>query len=96
MLPPERLTFVTKIKQMEWDKSEETSKAVTTELKQLFHKDLKALKPVLNLPSGHVALESHMFVNQKYKANGDYDKTKARLVTTAEVNTRNCIWISRP
>ena len=32
------------------------------------------------LPSGHVALESHMFVNQKYKANGDYDKTKARLV----------------
>ena len=33
VLPPESLTFVTKIKQTEWDKLEETSKAVTTELK---------------------------------------------------------------
>ena len=41
---------MTKIKQTEWDKSEETSKAVTTELKQMFHEDLKALKPVMLLP----------------------------------------------
>ena len=46
----------------------------------MFHEDLKALKPVMLLPPGQVALKSHMFVNQKYKANGDYDKTKARLV----------------
>ena len=50
------------------------------ELKQLFHKDLEVLKPVMRLPPGQVALESYMFVNQKNKANGDYDKTKARLV----------------
>ena len=80
VLPPERLTYVAKIKESEWNKSAETSKAVTAELKQLFHEDLEALKPVMRLPPGQVALESHMFVNQKYKANGDYDKTKARLV----------------
>ena len=34
---PDRLTLVTKIKESEWNKQEETSKAVKSELKQLFH-----------------------------------------------------------
>ena len=50
------------------------------ELKQLFHEDLNALKLVMRLLPGQVALKSHMFVNLKYKANGDYNKMKARLV----------------
>ena len=35
--PPERIMLVTKIKEADWDKEEETSKAVKCELKQLFH-----------------------------------------------------------
>ena len=67
MLPLERLSLITKIKEAEWDKNEETSKAIMSELKQLFCEDLNAFKPVMHLPPCQVALESHMFVSQKIK-----------------------------
>ena len=65
---------------MDWDKEEETSKAVKCELKQLFHKEFNALLPVKTLSVSEVALGSHMFVTVKHIATGAYDKTKARLV----------------
>ena len=74
--PPERFTLVTKISEAQWCKQEETGKAITSELKQLFHKELNALKPVKELPVGAVALGSHMFVTEKRTATGEYDKTR--------------------
>jgi hypothetical protein len=78
--PPERLTLVTKIGESEWDKQEETGRAVKCELKQLFHEEVDALKPVKVLPVGVVALGSHMFVTEKRAATGEYNKIRARLV----------------
>ena len=78
--PPERFTLIIKISKAQWGKQEETGKAVKSKLKQLFHKELNALKPVKELPMGVVALGSHMFVTEKRTATGEYDKTKARLV----------------
>ena len=78
--PPDRLSLVTKIKEREWTTNEDAGNAVRAELKQLFHEELNALQPVKVLPPGQVALESHMFVTEKFTAPGEYDKTKARLV----------------
>ena len=88
--PPERLTLVTKIKEADWYKEEETSKAVKCELKQLFHEELKTLLPVKTLPVGEVALGSHMFVTVKHTATGVYDKMKARLV--ADGSQQDASW----
>ena len=78
--PPERLTLVTKIRESEWGKHEETSKVVKGELRQLFHEELNALKPFKVLPKGKVALGSHMLVTEKRTSTGEYDKMKARFV----------------
>ena len=77
--PAERFTHVTKIKKAEWA-DEDASKAVRGELKQLFHEELNALKPLKTEPPGAVVLESHMFVNRKHSATGEYEKTKARFI----------------
>jgi hypothetical protein len=69
-----------KIKEAEWDKSNETSKVMTNKVKQFFHKELNASMAIKQLPPGQVALESHMFVSRKNKANRDYDITKAMSV----------------
>ena len=58
---PERYTLVTKISEAQWCKQEETGKAITSELKQLFHEELNALMPVKNyrlalLHSDHICL----------------------------------------
>ena len=78
--PPERLTLVTKIRESEWGKHEETTKVVKGELRQLFHEELNALKPFKVLPKGKVALGSHIFVTKEREAPGEYNKMKARLV----------------
>ena len=77
---PDRLSLVTKIRESEWNKQEETSKAVKSELRQLFREEQHALQPVMAAPRGVSVLGSHMFVTEKRTATGEYDKTKARLV----------------
>ena len=43
VLPPERLSLVTKIKESKWATNEDASKAVRGELKQFFHGNLMRL-----------------------------------------------------
>jgi hypothetical protein len=78
--PPEKLTLHTKINQNKWQEME-TEKAIEAELKQLFE-ELDALQPVkaVEVPKGTNVLRSHMFVVEKLKADGSFDKMKARLV----------------
>jgi hypothetical protein len=77
---PDKLTLVTKFKEGAWTTNEDIGNAVRAELKQLFHEELNALPPVKVLPPGQVALESHMFVTEKFTAIGECNKAKARLV----------------
>jgi len=55
--------------------------AINAELKMLFE-DLKELRCVrrAEIKAGTKILKSHMFVVEKYLANGEFDKMKARLV----------------
>jgi hypothetical protein len=77
---PSRFLGVTKVPNLDL-KAVETRKAISAELKQLFE-DLQALCPVLkeSIPSNERVLKSHMFVVEKYLANGKFEKMKARLV----------------
>ncbi len=77
---PSRFAAVTKVSHDQW-KKEENSKAIGLELKMLFE-DLKALRVVrrASIKAGTKILRSHMFVVEKYLANGKFDKIKARLV----------------
>ncbi len=56
--------------------------AIVGEVMQLFQ-DLQALKPVYckDIPEEAEVLTSHMFVVDKFTADGDYDKKKARVVS---------------
>jgi glucose-6-phosphate-specific signal transduction histidine kinase len=56
--------------------------AIKAEVKQLF-KDLSALQPVQAemIITGACVLTCHMFLVEKFLANGDFDKMKARLVS---------------
>ncbi len=78
---PERYLHATKVSSKEW-KEEQTKIAIVGEVVQLFQ-DLKALKPVYkqDVPKDAEVLTSHMFVVDKFTADGDYDKKKARMVS---------------
>jgi hypothetical protein len=69
---------VTKVK--EW-KTEAADVAIKAELRMLFE-ELKALRCVkqASIKAGTKILKSHMFMVEKYLANGSFDKMKARLV----------------
>jgi hypothetical protein len=77
---PSRYAAVTKVLHDEW-KQELTDKAIKKELSQLFE-ELVAIVPVkrTNIPSNAMILNSHMFLVNKYDANGMFEKVKARLV----------------
>jgi hypothetical protein len=77
---PSRFVGVTKVARARWNE-QPASEAVNAELTQMFV-GLKALKPVkkADIAEGAQVLNSHMFVVEKQHANGEYDKTKGRLV----------------
>jgi hypothetical protein len=71
---------VTKVSRSEW-KQEHTERAIKKELLQLFE-ELVAIVPVKRqtMPNNATILNSHMFVVNKYDANGEFEKVQARLV----------------
>jgi hypothetical protein len=64
----------------EW-KQEHSEKAIKKELSQLFE-ELVTIVPVKRntIPGDVTILNSHMFLVNKYDANGEFEKVKARLV----------------
>jgi hypothetical protein len=80
IIRPSRYLQVTKVSREDW-KMEASTIAINAELKMLFE-DLKALRCVrrAEITAGTKILKSHMFVVEKYLANGEFDKMKARLV----------------
>jgi hypothetical protein len=77
---PSRFLAVTKVSAKEW-KDVENTKAIKIELRMLIE-ELKALRPVRRaaIKAGMKILRSHMFLVEKYLADGAFDKIKARLV----------------
>jgi hypothetical protein len=77
---PSRYAAVTKVSQKEW-KEEQATKAIKKELAQLFD-ELVAIVPVKRheIPPEATILNSHMFLVNKYNAEGEFEKVKARLV----------------
>ncbi len=77
---PSRFLAVTKVSAEEW-KDVENAKAIKIELRMLFE-ELKVLRPVRRaaIKGGTKILRSHMFLVEKYLADGTFDKIKARLV----------------
>jgi hypothetical protein len=77
---PSRFAAVTKVSHDQW-KTGENLKAINLELKMLFE-DLWVLRVVrrASIKAGTKILRSHMFVVEKYFADGRFDKMKARLV----------------
>jgi hypothetical protein len=80
IMRPSRYAAVTKVSRSEW-KQERTERAIKKELSQMFE-ELVAIVPVKRqaIPSNVTILNSHMFVVNKYDANGEFKKVKARLV----------------
>jgi hypothetical protein len=77
---PSRFAAVTKVSRDAW-KEALVNQAIKKELRQLFE-ELVALVPVKKdaIPADATILNSHMFVVNKYAANGGFEKVKARLV----------------
>jgi hypothetical protein len=77
---PSRYAAVTKVSRSDW-KQAHTEKAIKKELSQLFE-ELVAIVPVKRqaIPKEATILNSHMFVVNKYNAEGEFEKVKARLV----------------
>jgi len=77
---PSRFMQVTKVSKEDW-KTEAWNIAINAELKMLF-KDFKALRCIrrAEIKARTKILKSHMFIAEKYLANGEFDKMKARLV----------------
>jgi hypothetical protein len=77
---PSRYAAVTKVSHDEW-RQELADKAIKKELSQLFE-ELVAIVPVKreDIPTNATVLNSHMFLVNKYDANGVFEKVKARLV----------------
>jgi hypothetical protein len=80
VIRPSRFVQITKVGREDW-KTEASTIAIKAELKMLFE-DLKALRCVrrAEIKAGTKILKSHMFVVEKYLANGNFNKMKARLV----------------
>jgi hypothetical protein len=79
--PPERFIHTSFVDKTRW-KEETAKEAIRAEVKQLF-KDLSALRPVHaeSIIAGACVLTCHMFLVEKFLANGKFDKMKARLVS---------------
>ena len=77
---PVRYVQVTKVSRENW-KMEASTIAIEAELRMLFE-DLKALRCVrrASIKAGMKILKSHIFMVEKYLANGSFYKMKARLV----------------
>jgi len=77
---PLRYMQVPKVSKENW-MMEASMIAIEAELKMLFE-ELKALRCVKRavIKAGMKILKSHMFIVEKYLANGSFDKMKARLV----------------
>jgi hypothetical protein len=77
---PSRYAAATKVSRSEWEQKP-ADDAIKKELRQLFL-ELVALVPLRRheIPATVTMLKSHMFLVNKYLANGDFDKVKARLV----------------
>jgi hypothetical protein len=88
---PSRFAAVTKVSHDQW-KMEENLKAINLELKMLFE-DLRALRVVrrASIKAGTKILCSHMFVVEKYLADGRFDKMKARLVADGR-DQESCLY----
>jgi hypothetical protein len=80
IIKPSHYLAVTKVSQADW-KLQATDKAIKVELCMLFE-DLLALHVVCRaaIKGGTKILCSHMFVVEKFLANGEFDKMRARLV----------------
>jgi len=77
---PVRYMQVTKVSREDW-KKEASTIAIEAELRMLFE-ELKALRCVTRaaIKAGTKILKSHMFVVEKYLANGSFNKMNWRLV----------------
>jgi hypothetical protein len=77
---PSRFAAVMKVATKEWQQ-EQSKIAIRKELKQLFE-ELVAIVPVKRqqIPKDASILNSHMFLVDKYDAEGKFEKVKARLV----------------
>jgi hypothetical protein len=77
---PLRYMQVTKVSREDW-KKEASTIAIEAELRMLFE-ELKALRCVTRavIKAGMKILKSHMFVVEKYLANGSFNKMNWRLV----------------
>jgi len=77
---PSRYAMVMKVARSAWQE-EAAKEAIKRELAQLI-KELVAIVPVkrTSIPQGVTILKSHMFLINKYLANGGFDKVKARLI----------------
>jgi hypothetical protein len=86
--PPERYVPASFVKKDRW-KEDAAKEVIKAEIKQLF-KDLSALEPVKATPivAGACVLTCHMFLVEKFLANGDFDKMKARLVSHGNKQNR--------
>jgi hypothetical protein len=80
IIRPSRYAAVTKVSQKEW-KQEQATKAIKKELSQIFE-ELVAIVPIKcpDIPPNATILNSHMFLVNKYNADGEFEKVKARLV----------------
>jgi hypothetical protein len=78
---PERFIHASFVDRKCWEE-EAAREATKAEIQQLF-KELKALEPVRSetILAGACVLTCHMFLVEKFFANGDFDKMKARLVS---------------
>jgi hypothetical protein len=77
---PSRYALVTKVARLAWQ--EQVAKdAIMKELRQLI-KELVAIVLVkrMSIPADVTLLKTHMFLVNKYLADGSFDKVKARLV----------------
>jgi hypothetical protein len=77
---PSCFAVVTKVSQKQWQQ-EQARKAINKELIQLFE-ELEAIVPIKrqDIPKDVTILNSHMFLINKYDADGEFEKVKARLV----------------
>jgi len=90
--PCKRYAFLTSanmsIKQALGDKPEQAKAAVAKELRQMYKMQVWEVVPATENVFGDKnaqIIPSSMFLKEKYKANGDYDKMKARLVANGNM-----------
>jgi hypothetical protein len=86
--PPERFVHASFVGRSRWNE-DKAREAIKVEVKQLF-KELNALEPVhaTSILAGACVLTCHMFLVEKFLANGEFDKMKARLVSHG--NEQDC------